>query len=82
MQSPITGFHLDDEHHWVAELRCGHFQHVRHDPPWTLRPWVVTEPGRLDAGANARLQKVRRGRAARSPVKLERLGRIHGVDLS
>lgn len=42
----ITGFHRDDEGHWVAELECGHTQHVRHDPPWQLRPWVVTEEGR------------------------------------
>ena len=27
-------------HDWVAELECGHTQHVRHDPPWTNRPWV------------------------------------------
>lgn len=42
----ITGFHLDSENHWVAELACGHNQHVRHNPPWTERPWVVTEAGR------------------------------------
>lgn len=46
MQQPITGFHLDDENNWVAELACGHFQHVRHAPPWVERPWVVTETGR------------------------------------
>lgn len=46
MKQPITGFHLDEEQHWVAELACGHFQHVRHDPPWVERPWVVTESGR------------------------------------
>jgi hypothetical protein len=46
MQRKITGYHLDAENHWVAELDCGHFQHVRHAPPWTLRPWVVTEEGR------------------------------------
>jgi hypothetical protein len=38
----IVGFHQDDEGHWVAELECGHGQHVRHDPPWQLRPWVLT----------------------------------------
>ena len=46
MEQPITGYHLDEENVWVAELACGHFQHVRHDPPWTERPWVLTEAGR------------------------------------
>lgn len=46
MRQPITGYHHDHENHWVAELRCGHFQHVRHDPPWTVREWVTTEAGR------------------------------------
>jgi hypothetical protein len=46
MQQPITGFHQDSEYDWVAELACGHFQHVRHRPPWIQRPWVVTEKGR------------------------------------
>ena len=46
MKQPITGFHLDDEDHWVAELACGHNQHVRHNPPWQLRPRVLTEDGR------------------------------------
>jgi hypothetical protein len=30
----------------VAELQCGHGQHVRHKPPWTERPWVKTAEGR------------------------------------
>jgi len=42
----IVGFHRDSEQHWVAELECGHNQHVRHDPPWTNRPWVMTAEGR------------------------------------
>ena len=42
----ITDFHQDAEGHWVAELECGHRQHVRHDPPWQVRPWVATEEGR------------------------------------
>lgn len=49
MDQPITGFHQDDERHWVAELACGHFQHVRHDPPWQNRPWVTTPAGRMRA---------------------------------
>lgn len=47
MERRITGFHTDDEGHWVAELACGHDQHVRHDPPWQNRPWVTTPEGRL-----------------------------------
>jgi hypothetical protein len=42
----ITGFHQDDEGHWIAELECGHSQHVRHDPPWQVREWTTTETGR------------------------------------
>ena len=46
MQQKITGSHLDEEQHWVAELACGHNQHVRHNPPWVSRPWVTTPEGR------------------------------------
>lgn len=46
MQSAIINYHLDEEKHWVAELECGHFQHVRHNPPWQNRPWVTSENGR------------------------------------
>ncbi|GGC68781.1 DUF3565 domain-containing protein [Marinobacter halophilus] len=46
MKQPITGYHKDDENHWVAQLACGHNQHVRHDPPWVNRPWVISPDGR------------------------------------
>ncbi len=46
MQRRITSFHLDPESHWVADLECGHSQHVRHDPPWQVREWVLTEESR------------------------------------
>jgi hypothetical protein len=42
----IVGFRRDAEGHWVADLACGHAQHVRHAPPWQSRPWVTTEAGR------------------------------------
>jgi hypothetical protein len=45
----IVGFHQDEEQHWVAELECGHNQHVRHNPPWINRPWVITPEGRAGA---------------------------------
>ena len=44
----MIGFHLDEEQHWVADLACGHAQHVRHNPPWQNRPWVVTPEGRAE----------------------------------
>ena len=46
MKRQIMGYHQDEEQHWVAELECGHSQHVRHDPPWQIRAWVTTDEGR------------------------------------
>jgi hypothetical protein len=46
MQQAICGYHQDEEQHWVAELSCGHFHHVRHTPPFINRPWVITNSGR------------------------------------
>jgi hypothetical protein len=46
MKQKISDFHLDSEQHWVADLGCGHKQHMRHDPPWMQRPWVLSEEGR------------------------------------
>ena len=48
MKQPIVGFHKDEEDDWVADLACGHTLHVRHNPPWQLRPWVVKEEGRQE----------------------------------
>jgi hypothetical protein len=44
--STIVAFHQDEEKKWVAELSCGHQQHVPHRPPLIERPWVLTEAGR------------------------------------
>ena len=46
MEQAIVGFHQDEENHWVADLECGHTRHVRHDPPWQNRFWVLTPEGR------------------------------------
>lgn len=46
MTRSIIGFHKDEKDDWVADLDCGHTQHVRHNPPWQNRPWVITEEGR------------------------------------
>jgi tellurite methyltransferase len=46
MRRLITGYHLDDTDEWVAELSCGHGQHVRHHPPFQLREWVLDADGR------------------------------------
>ncbi len=32
MMQRIAGYHQDSDGHWVAELECGHNQHVRHEP--------------------------------------------------
>jgi hypothetical protein len=46
LKQDIVGFFQDDHGDWVAMLACGHQQHVRHNPPWQNRPWVVSESGR------------------------------------
>ncbi|WP_349257717.1 DUF3565 domain-containing protein [Povalibacter sp.] len=56
MQRCITGFRQDEEGHWIADLECGHSQHVRHNPPWFVRAWVTTEQGRCEALASMRLE--------------------------
>jgi len=46
MKQKIIDYHKDEEGDWVADLACGHTQHVRHNPPWINRPWVITQQGR------------------------------------
>jgi hypothetical protein len=68
MDRTIVGFHQDDAMHWVAELDCGHDQHVRHDPPWTSRPWITTPEGRSSKlGAVLRCVKCDAGAPADRP---------------
>jgi tellurite methyltransferase len=42
----IVGFEVDDLGDWVALLDCHHRQHVRHQPPFRLAPWVHDEAER------------------------------------
>jgi hypothetical protein len=46
MNQPVVGYHRDEHGDWVADLACGHGQHVRHQPLMTTRAWVLTEAGR------------------------------------
>jgi glutathione S-transferase len=46
VKQKIVDYHRDERNDWVAELECGHFQHVRHNPPWINRPWVESQAGR------------------------------------
>jgi len=43
----VVGFHQDKHDDWVADLDCGHGRHMRHQPPWMVREWVLTKEGRL-----------------------------------
>ena len=46
MKRTIVGFSVDEAGDYVAELDCGHGQHVRHNPPLSEREWVLTVEGR------------------------------------
>jgi hypothetical protein len=48
MKRKIIGYYRDEQGDWVAELDCGHGQHVRHQPPFINRPWVTTASGRRE----------------------------------
>ncbi len=43
MKQKIIAFHVDELDDWVANLECGHSQHVRHQPPFQNRPWVIDD---------------------------------------
>jgi hypothetical protein len=63
LERGIVGYHQDGEGQWVAELECGHDQHVRHLPPWENRPWVMTPEGRASRiGVRLNCKKCNEGR--------------------
>ncbi|MDQ3895788.1 MAG: DUF3565 domain-containing protein [Actinomycetota bacterium] len=41
MERTIVAFSRDDAGDWVAHLSCLHGQHIRHNPPFRLAPWVL-----------------------------------------
>jgi tellurite resistance-related uncharacterized protein/hemerythrin-like domain-containing protein len=48
---PIVGLRPDEaepEGAWIADLACGHAQHVRHKPPFQNAAWVTTPEGRAE----------------------------------
>jgi hypothetical protein len=58
MERTIVGFHQDDAGDWVAELSCSHGQHVRHNPPFRVAPWVLDDAkraARVGSGLDCRL---------------------------
>jgi Protein of unknown function (DUF3565) len=48
MERAIVAFDQDEVGDWVALLECGHRQHVRHNPPWQERAWVLRAEGRAE----------------------------------
>jgi len=46
VEQAIVGYRQDERGDWVAELACGHERHVRHQPPFQLRPWVLEAESR------------------------------------
>jgi len=46
VERTISDYHEDEARDWVAELSCGHNQHVRHRPPFEVRAWVLEDEGR------------------------------------
>jgi tellurite methyltransferase len=46
VERTISSYQRDEAGDWIAALNCGHNQHVRHNPPFQLRPWVEDEHGR------------------------------------
>ncbi|MCP8899015.1 DUF3565 domain-containing protein [Gilvimarinus xylanilyticus] len=74
MKQAIVGYHKDAEDHWVAELTCGHNQHVRHKPPWVVRHWVTTEMGRAAMWGYKLDCKLCESREGKEPVALSDTG--------
>lgn len=63
MKRKIVGFDRDPESDWRAKLECGHYQHVRHNPPLVTREWILTKTGRQEKlGAELECKKCDEGK--------------------
>ena len=71
--SKVLDLRQDDEGHWVAILSCGHTQHLRHQPPWQNRHWLL-DPQRRNALIG---QPFVCGWCAAPPPKPDTQGRIN-----
>lgn len=68
MRRAIVDYEQDELGDWVAILECGHRQHVRHDPPFVERPWVLTPEGRASRlGQQLRCAECAAGAPAADP---------------
>ena len=74
VERPIVGYHRDEEGDWVADLGCGHGQHVRHRPPFQPRPWVLD----ADSGAHNQLWRNEGGGRFRNVTAESGAGRKKG----
>ena len=48
MKRQILSFDKDEIGDWRALLECGHYQHMRHNPPLITREWVLPTEGRAE----------------------------------
>lgn len=63
MKRKIIGFDTDDQGDWRAKLDCGHYQHLRHQPPLVSREWILSEEGRREKlGAPLECKKCEEGK--------------------
>lgn len=46
MDRKIASFGSDEAGEWVATLDCFHRQHIRHNPPFRVAPWVLDDAER------------------------------------
>lgn len=61
----------------MAELACGHRQHLRHEPPWQVRAWVTDaaeRAARIGAPIECPLCDRERPRMTRAQELIDRLG--------